>query len=1004
MTMTLRRRKFTKLFFFGSNHLIYLALSLVLLMSPVCRADWGAGFVGYTGGNVQAYGTAVDGSGNIYLTGNFNSATLVAGGVTLNRIGTRDAFVIKMDSTGTVLWAKNYGGSGASAYGNAISVDGSANVYLAGVFQTSNLTTPALTKIGTIDLFTLKLDSSGNTTWAKNFGGAGGASLSVNAITSDGSGNVYVGASFQSADLTTPALTKIGSGDALALKLDSSGNTTWAKNYGGSGAFSAINGVAIDGSGNVYLGGSFQSANLTTPALTKIGAGDVLALKLDSSGNTTWTKNFGGSGANAYASSVAVDGSGNVYLGASFQSASLTTPALSILGAGDALALKLDSSGNVTWAKNFGGSGVNAYAYGIAVDGSGNVYLAGDFQSASLTTPVLTKIGTNDALALKLDSSGNTTWAKNFGGAGASIYSNGFAIDGSGNVYLGAYLQTASLTTPALTKIGIFDAISIKLDSSGTTTLAKNFGGYSPTGTIVINGVAKDPDSGAIFLVGHTTAARAQFGSFSYIRTGTQDAFVVKLDALGTVLWVKNFGGAGSAAVYANAIALDSSGNVYLGGYFSGANLTNPALTKIGTGDAFATKLDSSGTVVWAKNYGGAGAMAYGQSIAVDSGGNVYLGGYLSFASLTTPVVTKIGTSDALAFKLDSGGNLTWVKNFGGSGATMTGRGIAVDGSGNVYLGGDFSGANLTTPALSLIGAQDSTTFKLDSSGTVTWAKNFGGSGATVTGRGIAVDGSGYVYLGGDLSGANLTTPALTAIGLADVLALKLDSSGATTWAKNFGGSGAIAVGNGIAVDGIGNVYLGGNFQTANLTTPALTKIGTRDALALKLNSSGTSTWAKNYGGSTASISNNGIAIDGTGNIILSGNFSAANLTTPALTKIGTIDGLLIDAQVFNVACTTAGKVKYDSANNVMVFCDGSFWQAMNSSSASTCTGTTAGKLQYYSNGASSDMVWYGGSCRSAKATTTYGACAVNGKWEWSGANSTIRGCINGTWTSLKGW
>jgi hypothetical protein len=87
-----------------------------------------------------------------------------------------------------------------------------------------------------------------------------------------------------------------------------------------------------------------------------------------------------------------------------------------------------------------------------------------------------------------------------------------------------------------------------------------------------------------------------------------------------------------------------------------------------------------------------------------------------------------------------------------------------------------------------------------------------------------------------------------------------------------------------------------------------------------------------------------------------------------------------------------------------MVFYDGSFWQSMNTASASTCTGTTVGKFKYYSNGASSDFVLYGGSCRSAKSATTYGACSINGKWKWDSANSTVIGCINGTWTSFKGW
>ena len=218
----------------------------------------------------------------------------------------------------------------------------------------------------------------------------------------------------------------------------------------------------MDGSGNVYLGGYFSDASLTTPALTKIGNYDAFALKLDATGATTWAKNFGGTGAFVQGQGIAVDGSGNVYLGGYFDSASLTTPALTKIGTRDAFALKLDAAGATTWSKNFGGTGANALGQGIAVDGSGNVYLGGYFNTASLTTPGLPLIGTSDAFALKLDAAGATTWSKNFSGTSASTYGIGIAVDGSGNVYLGAYFADASLTTPALTKIGRQDALLIK--------------------------------------------------------------------------------------------------------------------------------------------------------------------------------------------------------------------------------------------------------------------------------------------------------------------------------------------------------------------------------------------------------------------------------------------------------------------------------------------------------------------------------------------------------------
>ena len=421
--------------------------------------DWATNF-GLSGSDVVINSTTTDAAGNVYVTGYFNGVTLAVGGVTLTRIGNNDAFAVKYNAAGTVVWAKNFGGIGAYAYGQGIAVDGSGNVYLGGSFNAS-LTTPALTKIGWIDAFALKLDATGATTWSKHFGGTGASTYGIG-IAVDGSGNVYLGGYFSDASLTTPALTKIGNYDAFALKLDATGATTWAKNFGGTGAFVQGQGIAVDGSGNVYLGGYFDSASLTTPALTKIGTRDAFALKLDAAGATTWSKNFGGTGANALGQGIAVDGSGNVYLGGYFNTASLTTPGLTKIGTRDAFALKLDATGATTWSKNFGGTGASTYGIGIAVDGSGNVYLGGYFKTASLTTPGLTIIGTSDAFALKLDAAGATTWSKNFSGTSASTYGIGIAVDGSGNVYLGAYFADASLTTPALTKIGRQDALLIK--------------------------------------------------------------------------------------------------------------------------------------------------------------------------------------------------------------------------------------------------------------------------------------------------------------------------------------------------------------------------------------------------------------------------------------------------------------------------------------------------------------------------------------------------------------
>ncbi|NVN99689.1 MAG: SBBP repeat-containing protein, partial [Geobacteraceae bacterium] len=442
------------------NICLLILLFVLSLSDRTSAADWAANFGGSPGTHAYIQATATDASGNIYLTGYFDGATLTFGSIILTKIGSRDAFVAKMDASGTVLWAKDFGGNGAYSSSNSVAVDGNGFIYIVGDLSGNNLTTPALTKIGSQDAFAIKLDASGETVWAKNFGGSGASAFS-HGIAVDSSSNTYIAGFFQSADFTNPALTLAGSQDAFAIKLDAAGTISWAKRFGGSGASTVFRCVAVDGNGSVYLGGWFEGANLTTPAVAKIGTQDALALKLDANGATTWAKNFGGSWASVYGMGITVDTSRNVYLGGFFQSANLTNPTLTKIGIDDAFVFKLDSTGATTWAKNFGGSGAWTRGFGIAVDGSYNAYLGGWLQGANLTAPALTKIGTQDAFAFKLDSTGTTTWAKNFGGSGATAFGLGIAVNGSGNVLLGGYFDSANITIPALTKNAATDAFII---------------------------------------------------------------------------------------------------------------------------------------------------------------------------------------------------------------------------------------------------------------------------------------------------------------------------------------------------------------------------------------------------------------------------------------------------------------------------------------------------------------------------------------------------------------
>ena len=271
--------------------------------------------------------------GFVYVTGSFSNTVDFdpgPGTVSLTSAGLRDIFVAKYTDAGALVWAKRMGDSGSDA-GNAIVVDGSGNVYLTGSFAGTvdfdpGPGTVSLTSAGLRDIFVSKLDPDGNLAWAKHMGGNNndfGYGIAV-----DAAGNVYTTGTFGSgtADFDPgPAIFNLpfagGSHDIFVSKLDNSGNFVWAKGVGGifeDGGKS----IALDGSGNVYVTGSFRDTVDFDPGpgianLTSVGGSDIFVTKMTSSGSFVWAKQLGGV-ANDFGFGIAVDAAGNVYTTGSF--------------------------------------------------------------------------------------------------------------------------------------------------------------------------------------------------------------------------------------------------------------------------------------------------------------------------------------------------------------------------------------------------------------------------------------------------------------------------------------------------------------------------------------------------------------------------------------------------------------------------------------------------------------------------------------------------------------
>jgi hypothetical protein len=913
--------------------------------------------------------TAVDGGGNVYITGSFTGTVDFDPGVgTMNLIsvsGSDDIFISKFDAGGNFLWAKSLGGSSVDQ-GNSISVDGSGNVYTTGIFQgtadfdpgagTTNLTSVSSYSS---DIFVSKLDADGNFLWAKSLGGS--SIDRANSISVDGSGNVYTTGIFQgTADFDpgagTMTLTSAGSNDIFVSKLDAGGNFRWAKSLGGSSVDQG-NSISVDGSGNIYTTGTFDGTvdfdpGAGTMTLTSAGSNDIFVSKLDTGGNFLWAKRFGGSGSDT-AYGISVDGSGNVYTTGNFTGTADFDPGagttnLTSADGPDIFVSKLDAGGNFLWVKRLGGSSSRDIATSISVDGSGNVYTTGifdgtaDFDPGAGTT-TLTRAGSDDIFISKLDTGGNLLWAKSLGGSGSDVATD-ISVDGSGNVYTtGNFTGIADFDpgvgTFTLATGGITNIFLSKLDTTGNFVRAQQVtsGSLGTHSRSVVDGV------GNVYTTGNFTGT-VDFdpgaGTTNLTSAGSTDIFVSKLDAGGNFVWAKRLGGNSDDG--ATDISVDSSGNVYTTGTFRsvadfdpGAGTTN--LTSAGSTDIFVSKLDAGGNFLWAKRLGG-NSDDGATDISVDSSGNVYTTGTFRSvadfdpgASMTN--LTSAGDTDIFVSKLDAGGNFLWAKRLGGSSPDF-GTDISVDGSGNVYTTGFFQGTadfayGAETMTLTSTGGTDIFISKLDAGGNFLWAKRLGSSSFDFA-YGLSVDSSGNVYTTGSFADTADFDPGegtmtLTSAGSGDIFISKLDAGGNFLWAKRLGGSSTDEATD-ISVDGSGNVYTTGSFNsTADFDpgegTMTLTSAGSGDIFISKLDAGGNFLWAKRLGGSSTDEATD-ISVDGSGNVYTTGSFNSTadfdpgegtfTLTAGGLTNIFLLK--LSQAPTLTIAATPLSYTENDAA------------------------------------------------------------------------------------------
>jgi len=444
------------------------------LVSVTSGGTWSHGFG--SPGEDRGQSVAVGADGEIAATGYFSGTVDFGGGPLtsehfpwLDGNQYKDVYVARYSASGRHLWSRRIGAE-ADDRGNGIAMTANGDVVVTGAaanyvdFGDGTLTSAG----GGNDVFVARYAAAdGSHVWSRRVGGSG--EESGRAVVVDGAGNVIVVGHFQGTlDFGGGSLTAAGGAtdqDLFVAKYSAAGTHLWSRRFGAASAFDYGNAVAVDASGNVIVTGAFYGAvSFGGGTLTSAGGYDLYVAALSSTGAHLWSKRFGGAG-DDYAYGVAVDASGNVVVTGAYQgTVNFGGGSLTSAGGSDVFVARYSPAGAHLWSRTSGAAGGDG-GQGVTIDGSGNVVVTGSFQgSVDFGGGALTSIGGGDLfVATYAAADGHHLWSRRFGGSGYQ-YGQGVAAGSAGAVVVTGYYQTSiDFGDGALASAGLNDAFVASL-------------------------------------------------------------------------------------------------------------------------------------------------------------------------------------------------------------------------------------------------------------------------------------------------------------------------------------------------------------------------------------------------------------------------------------------------------------------------------------------------------------------------------------------------------------